>query len=69
MLIGARRVDRSLFDGIAWSTPAVLEQTVERIAELGWRLHRMAPGWDVDRPEDLDRLRALAPELFNAMEA
>ena len=62
-LFGATRVDQTLFDGITWSTGTVFEETAARISALGWTLHRMATGWDVDRPEDLQRLRALMTGL------
>ncbi len=67
-LIGASRIDRSLFDAMPWSTDAVFAQTCLRIDRLGWRLHALPTGWDVDRPEDLDRLRAAAPGLFDTLE-
>jgi len=67
-LIGAARNDRSLFDDMRWSTDTVYAQTRLRIDRLGWRLHALPTGWDVDRPEDLDRLRAVAPELFDTLE-
>lgn len=63
-LIGAARIDPRLFSAVAWSSPAVFEQTLARVAHLGWRLHRMATGWDLDRPEDLPRLHTLAPHLL-----
>ena len=47
---------RGLFDGIEWSTPRVLEQTLERAASLGARLERVAETDDVDAEEDLERL-------------
>ncbi len=55
-LVGAREVHRRLFENIAWSTPQVLEQTLEQA-----RLHQLAvelvPSWyDVDTVEDLQRL-------------
>lgn len=67
-LIGASRIDRSLFDAMPWSTDAVFAQARLRIERLGWRLHALPTGWDVDRPEDIDRLRATAPELFDTLE-
>jgi rSAM/selenodomain-associated transferase 1 len=67
-LIGAARNHRSLFDDMPWSTDAVQAQTRLRIDRLGWRLHALPTGWDVDRPEDLERLRAVAPELLDALE-
>ena len=56
-LIGARRVSRRLFEDIAWSTPRVYAQTVEKLRGHRWRALRTV--WDVDRPEDLERLRSL----------
>ena len=56
-LIGARRVSRALFEGIAWGSDEVYEGTVKKLVGYRWRaLRRM---WDVDRPEDLERLRWL----------
>lgn len=59
VLIGLRRSDPGLFDSIAWGTPDVLRQTRERIHRLGWSCHELPFLWDVDRPEDLERLRTL----------
>ncbi len=57
-LIGARRIDASLFDGVAWSTPGVLAATRGRIATLGWNAVEIATHADVDTPSDLEGLRA-----------
>jgi len=62
-LVGLRRADRRLFAAIDWGTNRVMSQTRERVAMLGWRLACPARLWDVDRPEDLDRL-AGNPDLF-----
>lgn len=67
-LIGAARCDRALFDGMHWSTERVHADTRARIDRLGWRLHALPTGWDIDRPEDLERLRAQAPELLHRLE-
>jgi rSAM/selenodomain-associated transferase 1 len=56
-LLGLRRFDRSLFEGVAWSTPAVAEQTTARIEALGWSLHRGETLRDIDEPGDLTYLR------------
>jgi len=56
-LIGLRRVSRRLFDGIAWGGPTVLAQTRERLRRLRWRWKELRTVWDVDRPEDVARLR------------
>ena len=57
-LIGLARPTPALFDGIAWSTPAVYAQTCARAAALGLRLAPLREGYDVDRVEDLDRFAA-----------
>jgi uncharacterized protein len=56
-LIGARHVAPEMFRGIAWSTAGVYAETVKRLQRYRWRALRTL--WDVDRPADLDRLRAL----------
>ncbi|MDR9440325.1 MAG: TIGR04282 family arsenosugar biosynthesis glycosyltransferase [Halomonas sp.] len=55
-LVGLRRADRRLFAAIDWGTHRVMAQTRDHADELGWRLACPAQLWDVDRPEDLDRL-------------
>jgi rSAM/selenodomain-associated transferase 1 len=65
-LIGLRRFDASLFRDIVWSGPDVMQSTRTRVAALGWRGHELSLRWDVDRPEDVERLRQhprLAPLL------
>jgi uncharacterized protein len=47
---------RELFEGIAWSTERVLEQTLERCRSLRYEVALLPEGADVDRPEDLRRL-------------
>ena len=46
----------ALFRDIAWSTPAVLKETVARLEGAGVRHRLLDPAYDVDRPEDLERL-------------
>lgn len=58
-LIGARRVSPRLFSGIDWGTPSVYAATVERLHLLQYKWHALRTVWDVDRPEDLERLRSL----------
>lgn len=49
---------QGLFAGVPWSTPEVLHVTRVRARELDL-CHVELPEWyDVDRPEDLERLRA-----------
>lgn len=58
-LIGATVSDPAIFEAIDWGTGHVLAQTRRNLhrAGLGWT----EPGtvWDVDRPQDLDRLLTL----------
>ncbi len=63
-LIGGSRCDRSMFEGVPWSTDTVFTETRARIERLGWRMHALPVTWDVDRPADLDRLRRQAPQLL-----
>lgn len=58
-LIALRRVSPRLFAGIEWGGPRVMAQTRERLAALGWRWRELPELWDVDRPEDVARLRRL----------
>jgi hypothetical protein len=55
VLLALRRFHASLFDGIAWSTAIVAEETRTRIAALGWSLDVRETLCDIDEPKDLDR--------------
>ena len=57
-LIGLTRPNPSLFGGIEWSTPKVLEDTLERLIVMRLQAAMLGACWDVDRPEDLERLRS-----------
>ncbi|OGA34759.1 MAG: hypothetical protein A3F75_08115 [Betaproteobacteria bacterium RIFCSPLOWO2_12_FULL_64_23] len=62
VLIGlARSPLAQLFEDIAWGTASVMQETRTRLARGNWRWHELALLWDVDRPEDLQRLRQLSP--------
>jgi glycosyltransferase A (GT-A) superfamily protein (DUF2064 family) len=56
-LIGLRRNSRRLFSGVDWGSARVLAQTRRRLRQLGWRWKELRTVWDVDRPEDVARLR------------
>lgn len=62
-LIGLKRPHWRIFADIAWSTPAVFAQTLERAAELGLEVVRMRSWYDVD---EASSLRRLIKELFGA---
>lgn len=54
-LIGLARPAPELFRGVAWGTPRVLDQTLERASGLGLRVARLDPLEDLDTPADLVR--------------
>jgi len=56
-LIGARRAERGLFTGMRWSTPSVMTETRRRLLHLRYSWREPARLWDVDVPEDLERLK------------
>ena len=58
-LLGLRRFDPSLFEGIGWSGPEVAADTIARIEALGWSLAVGETLRDIDEPEDLEAAGAL----------
>lgn len=56
-LIGMKRLHPELFEGIDWSTPRVIPQTLAICRRLGLCVHELPEWYDVDVAEDLDRLR------------
>jgi hypothetical protein len=57
-LIGLSRPVPRLFDDIAWSTPAVLSQTLDRLKAESRGYHILPSWYDVDTLADLARLRS-----------
>jgi hypothetical protein len=55
-LIGMQDYSSELFTGIPWGTESVMEGTRKRLQQLRWRWHELRTFWDVDRPEDVERL-------------
>jgi glycosyltransferase A (GT-A) superfamily protein (DUF2064 family) len=58
-LIGARRIDARVFEGIRWGADDVLARTLDNLRRCGLRYRLLRTVWDVDRPQDIDRLQAL----------
>jgi uncharacterized protein len=63
-LIGLARPADFLFRGVAWGSERVYEETILKAKRAGRRMRALGPVGDIDRPEDLERLRAL--RLFSA---
>ncbi len=59
-LIGLRReaVRREIFAGVPWSTPSVLEASLDRCQKLGLEVALLPQGHDIDFAEDLHQLAA-----------
>jgi rSAM/selenodomain-associated transferase 1 len=55
-LIGLKKLHQRIFEEISWSTEWVLEQTVQRAAELDLEMRRIPSGFDVDDRATLQRL-------------
>ena len=74
-LIGLSRPAPSLFEGIAWSTAAVFEQTLAQARALGEPVHVLPQRYDLDRLEDVrrfiaeERASGRVTEQLHAMEA
>lgn len=68
VLLGARRISPRLFEGVEWGGMSVYDTTARNLDALGWRWRPLRQVWDVDRPEDLERIRwlRLAPQQHGA---
>ena len=74
-LLGLSRRAPALFQGIAWSSPRVYAQTLERARALGLRIHPLPMGYDLDYLEDVkrfleeERRRDVIPATVQAIDA
>jgi len=57
VLIGLRASNHNIFNDINWGSDSVLEQTRAKLRLINWRWHELETTWDLDRPEDLAKLR------------
>ncbi len=55
-LIGLKKLHREIFEHIDWSTERVLDQTLQRAAEIGAEVKLLPSGYDVDDRATLARL-------------
>ena len=56
-LLGLRECPQGLLTGIPWSQPTTFAHTLDRLNQLGLKSIVLDSWYDIDRPEDLDRLR------------
>jgi hypothetical protein len=56
-LIGLREPQPALFADMAWSTAGVMAETRRRLTRLSLSWREPARLWDVDLPEDVERLK------------
>jgi rSAM/selenodomain-associated transferase 1 len=61
VLVAANRIRPDAFARIGWGGPDVMAEQRSRLREGSWRWTELAPLWDVDRPEDLARIRSGIP--------
>ena len=57
VMIGMRKPQPVLFGSMPWGTDRVMAETRGRSSENGLRCLEHQALWDVDRPEDIERLR------------
>ena len=58
-LIGARRISPRIFTNVDWGSADVLARTLRNAKEAQMHYRLLRTVWDVDRPEDLARLRSI----------
>lgn len=63
VLIGATKTNPEMFDNIQWGAASVLAEQRRNLHACGLTFIETDTLWDVDRPEDLPRVRALKPPL------
>lgn len=57
--ISCRRVHPGMFNGVRWSGPEALDDTVRAAEACGLSVELGETWWDVDSPQDLERLTRL----------
>lgn len=65
VLIGLKQPALSVFQHVDWSTDKVMAQTRRQLQAAGLTWQELAPLWDVDRWEDVERLIRVFPEAVS----
>ena len=66
VLIAAKTINPVIFKDMPWGTGEVMTETKSRLDQQGKAYKCLAELWDVDRPEDYQRLVAINP-TFNVL--
>lgn len=56
-LLGLRKSDWRIFQNVEWSSAKTFEQTKNNLEKLGFSLSKLPIWYDIDEPQDLERLR------------
>ena len=67
VLIGLRKRCAALFTAMTWSTDSVFQTTLARAQRMNLNAALLPVLWDVDRPEDVDRLRQFGDAALDAV--
>ena len=67
VLLGMKRPSPGVFAKVDWGSERVMTQTRHRFAAMGLSWRELDCLWDVDRPDDVERLLAMCPELFEML--
>lgn len=59
VLIGANKIDASLFQNINWSTDKVLQQSLLKSNAADYKVKLLNTLWDIDTPDDYLRYQSL----------
>ena len=59
VLVGLTVAEPRLFSAMPWGTDGVMDETRARLRKLEWHWRELETLWDVDRPEDYQRLRLM----------
>lgn len=56
-LIALKKLKKEIFEDVTWSSPETFKQTARNIEKCGLKLSLLPKWYDVDLPEDFERLR------------
>ena len=57
-LIGLRKLEKEIFENVAWSSPDTFDRVFENVHRLNLHLREVPAWYDVDEPADLEKLNA-----------